>query len=369
MRIVFVHSSDELYGADRILLHLLDFVAARRPDATVEVWLPDDLPHSAHPLCVELTARGVAWRHAPLPVLRRAYLRPGGVPGLSRRAARTFRLLRAHRPDLVYCTTSATFAVAPLARLGRAGAVVGHVQEIWSGTDRALLRGLAACCHQLIAISSAVAAGTGRLAGRVTVVPNGTADPGSAATRDATGDETGDAARTGLTFAVASRWNAWKGHGTLLAAWDRTNRGRLVVLGGPPASGARTDVPELVRALRRPVSVEVIGEVPDAAAHLAAADVVVVPSDRPEPFGLVAIEAFARGRPVIASAAGGLRDIVTDGEDGWTFPPGDVAALAALLDRLTADEVAAAGRAARRTYERRFTLDRFAADWLAAVGL
>ena len=95
----------------------------------------------------------------------------------------------------------------------------------------------------------------------------------------------------------------------------------------------------------------------------------VVPSDQPEPFGLVAIEAFARGRPVVASDAGGLADIVTDGVDGWLFPPRDVAALTEVLRGLSRERVAVAGARARETYERRFTQARYAAAWSAAVGL
>jgi len=113
----------------------------------------------------------------------------------------------------------------------------------------------------------------------------------------------------------------------------------------------------------------ILGEVADAGARLEEADVVVMPSDSPEPFGLVAIEAFARGRPVIGSGAGGLLDIVTDGVDGWLYPPGDAAALAELLAGLTRAQVTRAGRAARATYESRFTTQRYAADWLAAVEL
>ena len=89
----------------------------------------------------------------------------------------------------------------------------------------------------------------------------------------------------------------------------------------------------------------------------------IVPSEQPEPFGLVAIEAFARSRPVLASAAGGLLDIVTAERDGWFFPPGDAAALADLLKRIDRAEVARTGAAARATFEARFTSERYAADW------
>lgn len=69
----------------------------------------------------------------------------------------------------------------------------------------------------------------------------------------------------------------------------------------------------------------------------AQADVCVVPSVWEEPFGLVAIEAMAAGRPVIAARVGGLQDIVLDGETGLLFPRGDAAALAAAIAQLLDD--------------------------------
>ncbi len=59
----------------------------------------------------------------------------------------------------------------------------------------------------------------------------------------------------------------------------------------------------------------------------------VAPSRR-EGLGLVALEAFARGRPVVASRVGGLAESVVDGVDGFLVPPEDPAALAAALARL-----------------------------------
>lgn len=57
----------------------------------------------------------------------------------------------------------------------------------------------------------------------------------------------------------------------------------------------------------------------------------VAPSTLREPFGMVALEAFAGGRPVIASRTGGLGELVKDGVNGLLVPPGDGAALAASL--------------------------------------
>jgi glycosyltransferase involved in cell wall biosynthesis len=66
------------------------------------------------------------------------------------------------------------------------------------------------------------------------------------------------------------------------------------------------------------------------------AAVVAVPSHR-EGFGVVCAEAMAHGRPVVASAVGGLLDLVVDGETGLVVPPRDVAALRRAIERLLGD--------------------------------
>jgi glycosyltransferase involved in cell wall biosynthesis len=75
----------------------------------------------------------------------------------------------------------------------------------------------------------------------------------------------------------------------------------------------------------------------ELARELAQASVVAMPSLWPEPFGLVGIEAGAAGRPVVASAGGGVRDWLKDGVNGVLVEPGDPRALAGALDELLAD--------------------------------
>ena len=94
------------------------------------------------------------------------------------------------------------------------------------------------------------------------------------------------------------------------------------------------------------------------------AAVVATPSRR-EGYGVVAREAMARGRPVVASAVGGLLDAVEDGVSGLLVPPGDVPALRAALDRLLDDgELRARLGAAAR--ERAVSFDAAAAALYAA---
>jgi glycogen(starch) synthase len=84
------------------------------------------------------------------------------------------------------------------------------------------------------------------------------------------------------------------------------------------------------------------------AAFMARADIVVMPS-RLEPFGIVVLEAWRAGRPVVATSHGGPREFISDGENGVLVDPFDQAALARTLDGLLADThrsglIGAAGR-------------------------
>lgn len=66
-------------------------------------------------------------------------------------------------------------------------------------------------------------------------------------------------------------------------------------------------------------------------------DICVFPSRWEEPFGLVAVEAMATGRPVVVGDVGGLQEIVVHGETGFIYPRNDAAALAGHLRTLLDD--------------------------------
>lgn len=83
-----------------------------------------------------------------------------------------------------------------------------------------------------------------------------------------------------------------------------------------------------------------------------------------EGLGVVLIEALSYGRPVIASAVGGIPDIVRDGQTGLLVPPGDAEALAAAVERYIDDPALATAlaEAGRRHVEQRFSWDAITAE-------
>ncbi|MBI3118596.1 MAG: glycosyltransferase, partial [Candidatus Hydrogenedentes bacterium] len=88
-------------------------------------------------------------------------------------------------------------------------------------------------------------------------------------------------------------------------------------------------------------------------------DLCVVPSEWEEPFGLVAVEAMASGRPAIVSDVGGLQDIVVHSETGLIFKRGESAQLADCVRQLLDDpkRAAAMGRAGRARVEQEYDWD------------
>ncbi len=150
-----------------------------------------------------------------------------------------------------------------------------------------------------------------------------------------------------------------------------THKGLRVLLEAYEGLPERTRPPLLLIGTRQadtparfPEGVSVVYDAPHATV-LAAYDgaaVGVVPSLWAEPFGQVAVEALARGLPVVASADGALAELVDDGETGLLVPPGDAAALREALRTLLADPARRArmGQAGRRR-ARRFALSSVAA--------
>lgn len=129
----------------------------------------------------------------------------------------------------------------------------------------------------------------------------------------------------------AGRLSEEKGVAVLLRALHRLPGVTLKIAGDGPE---RVQLEAELGALR--ARVHFLGRLSrdELRAEQQRSSVCVVPSTGSETFGLAALEAFACGRPVVASDAGGLPELVRDGENGWIVPRGDEHALAARLQWL-----------------------------------
>jgi glycosyltransferase involved in cell wall biosynthesis len=176
------------------------------------------------------------------------------------------------------------------------------------------------------------------------------------------------------TLLAVSRHDPRKGLEGLIRALADLNRAGVQFRANLIGTGSLLEAHHrLVSTLGLEGRVSVLGFVPDAWPLFGGADVFVLPSIEEASGSLSLLEALQAGLPVVASNIDGIHEDVTDGVEGLLVPPGDVLALAAALKRLLVDEPMRRrmGAAARRTFESRFTAERFTtalADAYAGMG-
>lgn len=373
MRVLMVHGSAELYGSDQACLAVAR--AAVQAGIDVEVIVP-----TSGPLVAALDDAGAVTTILDPLVIRRADLRWPTAAVTPTRWARAalglWRHARGARLDLVHSNTSGVVGGALVAR--RLGLPhIWHVHELfWQprpivmGFER-LLRSarFVICCSQAVADQFA----DPRVRQRCVVAYTGVFVPSDIAT---TVPLTGP----GLDVVCVARINEWKGQEVLVEALAEVaaRRGRtglrLRLVGGVFRSEHhyREALEARIAELGVADLVVLEGERPDALELVGSADVFVLPSRRPEPFGMALVEAMALGRPVVATDAGGPAEIVTPGVDGLLVPPNNPSELATAILQLAGDPDAARrmGAAARQRADD-FSLESMAeavlATWLRAV--
>lgn len=374
LRMICAHASDEMYGSDRVLLNILE----RLPrDVECLVVLPTDVPGPG-PLSQALRARGIRVVRMPLAVIRRKYLTPLGVAAYAVRFAYSTlalaRLIRRERPDLAYTHTSVVLPLAVASRLAR----VRHVWHVLEIIVKPAMLGRAVAClvarfaARIVAASEAVRSSIVAycpLALPFTVVIRNGVDVTRFAPRgDTSTTRAGLGVKPGsILIGMVGRVGTWKGQELLLQAAARLARNnpqvQFVLIGGAvernrhPLDWLRSGIDAGGLGGRVVVS-DFRADIPEV---LAALDIFVLPSILPDPYPTTLLEAMATGLAVVACAHGGAVEMVTDGETGLLFRPGDVADLTDKLNQLCNDlELRRRlGHAARERAMEEFDLARF----------
>lgn len=368
--VAFVHPSDEMYGADRQLIALVELSIRH---CRVMVVLPDDATWNGR-LSTALRERGAQVVVGPLPVLRRSYRRPRVLLAWILRAVRgsfwLLRTLRSYRPRVIVTNTSAPVAGPIVAWLLR-------VQHIWYIRElvesprwfSSYIRGFAALPRGVVVTNSrAVARWVGRVRGRE-VVPIHNAVPPSRGY---------EPMRETPTAVFVGRLNAWKGWDAFADAASIVHaslpESRFILAGGTVPGSVLDD--QVVRDRLGSVDpggswLTWLGELDDGREAMKQGWVVVVPSQKPEPFGNVAIEGMAEGRPVVGTRMGGITEIVDDGVHGYLVEPDSTQELARAILQLLSDKDLAErmGAAARARYEEAFTPEVRDKAWLYELDL
>lgn len=360
--VLYLHSSSGRYGADRQLRLISGGLDRER-------FVPLVVLPGEGPLVGDLQADGIEVLVRPLGVIRRELANPRGVAALATRAGRDAvslgGMIRRRQVSLVHSNTSVVLGGAAAAALARVPHV-WQVRELYSRFPRAwpAYRRVLESADALICISQAAASQFDRR-GAIQVIPDGLAAGVSRPPREHARTQLGLPPEVPV-IAVVGRLSELKGQHVLvraLAERQLAELGAIGLLAGEPWPGAEdrlTRVLELAAALGVQNRLRLVGFRSDVQTVYGAADVLAVPSTEPEGLGGVAIEAAAAGCAVVASADGGLTEIISDGVTGRLVAPGDPAALATAAAELISDPRGRErlGREAAEDVRRRFCATR-----------
>lgn len=374
LRVVFCHfTADVCGGSDRSLYDL----ATRLPRDRFE---PMVILRRGDPLSAD-------YRCAGLPVVERKFIPPRRAlepvkllryfAGFLPSALTIARDIRRFRADVVHVNTLFNVQGAVGAYLARRP-LVWHVRELVPGSRavRVMLALVTRLATRAVANSTAVLDTLNACGDRARVVFNGID------TREYVDLRSGASIReefgiapTAPVVTTVGRIEPWKGQHVFLDAIPAIlcahPAARFLVVGG-----AAANKPEYLEQLRarcaemglsdRVLFTGIRQDIPEI---LGASTVVVLPSVTPEPFGRTIVEAMLARKPVVATAAGGPLDIISDGDTGLLVPPGDAAGLAAGVNLLLSDTQRAfrMGERAREHAFSRFALERVVEEMAALL--
>ena len=321
------------------------------PTAEVHVIARHDGPLRDHlaPLVASLTTLGPATGRTPSGAVA-AGLAEAGLAGAGRAVAhRAWRRRAAHlpRPDvvLVHGAGGAAPWTALAPRLAQPHRLAVHLHELEVGLDRSLpgdaAEALFGQADRILAVGPAVAAAAaarGADPARISVVPGSLSDDDVRAAHDPIARSLGPRGTRLVVGVGAPGWR--KGSDRFVAVAHalahRVPDAELRWVGGRPDADAPFAIEARLPTTWRPASADPWGELGRPAALL-------VPS-REDPLPLVALEAGARGVPVVAARTGDLPDLLADGR-GLVVDGHDLQGLADAVEATLLDPAAAAARA------------------------
>lgn len=310
-------------GAERLISEAVAFWDRDRYDYQVAYLLP--------------------WKDQLVPEITQAGVRIDQL-GNGRIGVKTWRQLRAYlkevRPDLVHAHLPSTGILARLASRAPVIYTEHNVVSSYRQPTRLLNRVTYGRNSRLIAVSGAVADSVAGYPGPgPIVVPNGVSVTVSEQDRSAAREELGISDTT-LMIVHVGNIRPHKGHSNLIAATAKL-KGMLddfvvVSIGGEKHDGDLARV----RAEAADAGVDdvflALGRRENALSFVAASDVMANPSDH-EGLPLAILEAMSLGKPVVATAVGGVPSVIDSGVNGLLVPAADSGALADSLRDLARD--------------------------------
>lgn len=373
--ILFVHSSDELYGADVILYNLLQGLDRTR--FLPVVVLPTDVPYYQGQLSPLLNELNIPTYHIKMGMLRRMYFRSWrlilflfysllGMWSLQ-------RIIQRHQIDLIHSNTSAVINGALAARQFNIPHL-WHIHEILLEPKwfvRRLNRFIVNNSDKIVCVSHQVAEQFAQYSKENTdiqIIWNALdIKKFSPAVNGLGWREKWTHQTDCIIFGVVGRVSHTKGQALFISAAKQVHKqipnSLFFVIGSPihKQENILVDLENLRDELGLKDNFHFIPFVENIPEIMRALDVLVLPSIHPESFGLVAVEAMASERPVIASAHGGVLEIIIPNETGLLIEPNSIGALTTAMLQLAqnADKRISMGKKGREHVDTYFSLNHF----------
>lgn len=359
--ILCVHQGAELYGSDRSFLGALK-VLSEQQKSGVDVILPHE-----GPLVEEIKKiKNVSLDFYSRGVLRRRSLSAPIVFVWDLISSFFYYLLRFKRYNLIYINTVVMFSSLLAAAFYRFSnkRLICHVREIPNGFQLKVFRTVLWLSGVELIFNSRATRDAFGLSG--TIIYNGVERYASIYRRC---DENSDKKEKAFNFLLIGRINDWKGQSLLIRAVEmltpqERRRVRVRIVGSPFEGYEHLleELSEIISDVGLDDCVQLLGFSANPGAHYEWADYIVVASTRPEPFGRVAIEAFAYGKPVIAARHGGLVEIVEHGINGFFFVPGSMSDLSDVIREAMSLSEFSYGQLSEKAiscFEKQFSIERY----------
>ena len=394
MKIVYLSSSGQLGGAERVLLDIWASIKYTEPDWSLNLVVSDD-----GPLVGRAKALGVQTAIVPFPdtlkslgdagaggpagnqvgriALLLKLIRAVPTAGYLRRLRRTLFELN---PDVIHTNGFKMHVLGARAR-PQGVPLIWHIHDYISTRPvmARLMRMHAGRCTVAIANSVSVAEDTARVCNDlfpVQTIYNGIdlesfSPKGPVLDLDSLSGLSPAAPET-IKVGMLATLARWKGHETFLRALalipsDLPLRGYIVGGALYQTEGSQHSPAELkglIDKLGLSSRVGLTGFIDHPAAAMRALDIVVHASTQPEPFGLVIAEGMACGKAMIVSNTGGAAELIKGGIDALGHSPGDATCLSECIISLVADSALRhrLGLAGRKQAEQRFDRARLARE-------
>lgn len=372
MNILFIHQSADLYGSDRVLVWLLECMqgSAFKPI----VLIPCD-----GPLRTVLEGIGVETHIVPLVKISRSMLSGLGLVGMPLQIFKSLfairRVLAGRQVSVVYSNTLAVLSGAIYSSIFRRPHI-WHIHEIvispkiisnWFPKVVEWFSNRVICNSR--PTSQWLISKTPKLNGKCVVIWNGIPSvPEDAISNAGRWRKSLGISADECVITLIGRINRLKGQKLFVEAAEKLKNRcgrklRFVIMGSvPPGQDYFLhELQERINLSSEKNNILLCDFSSNVWPVWFASDIAVIPSTEPESFGLVAVEAMAAGKPVVASRLGGMTDIVVDGETGYLFEAGSADSFAEKLDILLESPHLAfdMGSAARERQRRLFSVTAF----------